>query len=108
MKSQERKKEKKFSRGGSSSGKRPRESQVDSIQGSATRGRRQGPTMTQSSGRGTSIGQDERQCMTTLPQISSWYLQTGNWRLFSMWEHRSCDSQLSARIQKFKKSSRKW
>ena len=53
MKSQERKKEKKFSRGGSSSGKRPRESQVDSVQGSATRGRRQGPTMTQSSGRGT-------------------------------------------------------
>ena len=39
MKSQERKKEKKFSRGGSSSGKRPRESQDDSVQGSATRGR---------------------------------------------------------------------
>ena len=50
MKSQERKKEKKFLRGGSSSGKRPRESQVDSVQGLATRGRRQGPTMTQSSG----------------------------------------------------------
>ena len=32
MKSQERMKDKKFSRGGSSSGKRPRESQVDSIQ----------------------------------------------------------------------------
>ena len=31
MKSQERKKEKKFSRGGSSSGKRLRESQVDSV-----------------------------------------------------------------------------
>ena len=31
IKSQERKKEKKFSRGGSSSGKRPRESQVDSV-----------------------------------------------------------------------------
>ena len=46
MKSQERKKEKKFSRGGSSSGKRPRESQVDLVQGSAIRGRRQGPTMT--------------------------------------------------------------
>ena len=60
MKSQERKKKKKFSRGGSTSGKRPRESQVDSVQGSATRGRRQGPTMTQSSGRGTSIGQEER------------------------------------------------
>ena len=36
MKSQERK----FSRGGSFSGKRARESQVDSVQGSATRGRR--------------------------------------------------------------------
>ena len=31
MKSQERKKEKKFSRGGSCSGKRPRESQVNSV-----------------------------------------------------------------------------
>ena len=60
MKSQERMKEKKFSRGGSSSGKIPRESQVDSIQGSTTRGRRQGPTMTQGSGRGTSTGQEER------------------------------------------------
>ena len=49
MKSQERNKEKKFSRGGSSLGKRPRESQVDSVQGSATRGRRQGPTRTQGS-----------------------------------------------------------
>ena len=59
MKSQERKKEKKFSRGGFSSGKRFKESQVDSVQGSATRGRRQGPTMTQGSGRGTSTGQEE-------------------------------------------------
>ena len=60
MKSQERKKEKKFSRGVSSSGKRHRESQVDSVQGSATRGRRQGPTMTQSSGRGISTRQEEK------------------------------------------------
>ena len=60
MKSQERKKEKRFSRGGSCSGKRPRESQVDSVQGSATKGRRQGPTMTQGSNRGTSTGQEER------------------------------------------------
>ena len=60
MKSQERKKEKKFSRGGSSSGKRPRESQVDPVRGPATRGRRQGPTMTQSSGRGISTGQEEK------------------------------------------------
>ena len=56
MKSQERKKDKNFSRGGSSSGKRPRESQVDLIQGSSTRGGRQGPTMTQGSGQGTSTG----------------------------------------------------
>ena len=60
MKSQERKKEKKFSRGGSSSGKRPRESQVDSVQSSATRSRRQGPTRTQGSGRGISTGQEEK------------------------------------------------
>ena len=60
MKSQERKKEKKFSRGGSSSGKRPRESQVDPVRGPATRGRRQGPTMPQSSGRGISTGQEEK------------------------------------------------
>ena len=56
MKSQERKKEKKFSRGGSSLGKRPRESQVDLLQGPAIRGRRQGPTMAQSSDRCISTG----------------------------------------------------
>ena len=60
MKSQERMKEKKFSRGGSSLGKRPRESHVDSVQCSATRCRRQGLTMTQGSSRGTSTGQEER------------------------------------------------
>ena len=60
MKSQERNRERKFFRGGSSSGKRTRESQVDSVQGYATRGRRQGLTMTQGSGRGISTGQDER------------------------------------------------
>ena len=59
-KSQERKLERKFSRGSSSSGKRARESQVELVQGSATSGRRQGPTMTQGSGRGTSTGQEER------------------------------------------------
>ena len=56
MKSLEIKKEKKFSRGSSSSGKRPGESQVDSIQGSTTRDKRHGPTMTPGSGRGTSTG----------------------------------------------------
>ena len=60
MKSQERKSERKLSRGSSSSGKRARESQVESIQGYATRGRRQGPTMTQGSSRGTSTGQEGR------------------------------------------------
>ena len=60
MKSPERKTEKKFLRGSFSSGKRPRESQVDSVQGSTKRDRRQGPTLTQGSGQGTSIGQEER------------------------------------------------
>ena len=46
MKNQERKSERNFSRGSSSSGKRARESQFESVQGSAIRGRRQGPTMT--------------------------------------------------------------
>ena len=59
MKSQERKKEKRFLKGGSSSGKRLRESQVDLVQGSSTRGRRQLPTMAQDSNRGTSTEQDE-------------------------------------------------
>ena len=47
-----------FSRGASSSsGKRARESQA--VQGSATRGRRQGSTLVLSSGRGASTGQGE-------------------------------------------------
>ena len=41
-------------------GKRARESQAEPAYGSATRGRRQGPNMTQGSGRGTSTGQEER------------------------------------------------
>ena len=60
MKNQERNWERKFSRGISSSYKRTRESQEDSVQGLAIKGRRQGPTMTQGSSRGISIGQDER------------------------------------------------
>ena len=59
-KSETKSQERKFSRGSSSSGKSARESQVESIHGSATRGRRQGPTMTQGSDRGTSTGQEER------------------------------------------------
>ena len=50
----------KLSRGASSSsGKRSRESPVESVQGSATRGRRQGSTVVPSSGRGVSTGQGE-------------------------------------------------
>ena len=60
MKNHERNRERKFSKGGSSSGERTREFQVDSVQGSVTRGRRQGPTMTQGSCRGISTGQDQR------------------------------------------------
>ena len=60
MKNRERNRERKFSRGGSSSGKRTRESQVDSGHSSTTRGRRQGSTMTQGYSRGISTGQDER------------------------------------------------
>ena len=46
MKSQERNRERKFSRGSSSSGKRTRDSEVESVHGFAIRGRKQGPTMT--------------------------------------------------------------
>ena len=46
-KSQERNRERKFSRGGSSSGKRTRESQEELVHGLTIRDRRQGPTMTQ-------------------------------------------------------------
>ena len=60
MMSRERNLERKFSRGGSSSGKRTRDSQVEFVHSAATRGRRKGPTMTQGSNRGTSTGQDER------------------------------------------------
>ena len=57
---QERNQERKFSRVGPSSGKRTRESQVESVYSYATRGRSQGPTMTQGSCRGPSTGQGER------------------------------------------------
>ena len=58
--SKERFQKKKFSRGASSSsGKRARESQTESVQGSAIRGRRQGSTMVPSSSRGASTGQGE-------------------------------------------------
>ena len=58
--SKERFQKKKWSRGASSfSRKRARESQAESILGSAIRGRRQGSTVVPSSGRGASTGQGE-------------------------------------------------
>ena len=50
----ERNQKRKFTGGGSSSGKRIRESQAESMYRFAARGRRQGPTVAPSSGRGTS------------------------------------------------------
>ena len=60
MMSRERNLERNPSGGGSSLGKKTRKSQVESVHGSATRGRRQGPTITQGFGRGTSTEQDKR------------------------------------------------
>ena len=58
--SRERLHKRKLSRGVSSSlGKRARESQAESVQGTSTRGRRQGSTVVPSSGRGVSTGQGE-------------------------------------------------
>ena len=58
--SRERFHKRKLSRGASSSsGKRARESPFESVQGSATRGRRQGSTVVPSSGKGVSTGQGE-------------------------------------------------
>ena len=57
MSNQERNHKRKFARGGSSSDKRIRESQVESVYNSAAKERRQGPTVAPSSGRGTSTGQ---------------------------------------------------
>ena len=58
--SKEKSQKKKFSKGASSfSGKRARDVQAKSVQGSATRGRRQGGTTVSSVGRGVSVGQGE-------------------------------------------------
>ena len=55
--SRERFQKRKISRrASSSSGKRPRESQAELVQGWATRGRRQGSTVVPSFGRGVSTG----------------------------------------------------
>ena len=58
--SKEKSQKKKFSKGASfSSGKRARDVQAESVQGSATRGRRQGGTTVSIMGRGASVGQGE-------------------------------------------------
>ena len=57
--SKEKSQKKKFSKGTSSSGKRARDIQVESVRGSATRGRRQGGTTVSSAGRGASVEQGE-------------------------------------------------
>ena len=59
MSNQERNQKRKFARGGSSSGKRIRESQAKSVYSSIARRRRQGLTVAPSSGKGTSTGQGE-------------------------------------------------
>ena len=56
MSNQERNHKRKFSRGGSSSGKRIKESQAKSVYSSAARGRREGSIVAPSFGRGISIG----------------------------------------------------
>ena len=58
--SRERFQKRKLSRGASSSlGKRGRESKTKSVQGYATRGRRQGSIVASRTGRGMSAGQEE-------------------------------------------------
>ena len=59
MSNWKRNQKRKFARGGSSSGKRIRESQAESMYSSTIRGRRQGPIVAPSSNRGTLIGQGE-------------------------------------------------
>ena len=59
MSNQERSQKQNFARGGSFSGKRIRESQAESMYSFAARGRRQGPTVAPSFGRGTSTRQGE-------------------------------------------------
>ena len=60
MMSEERKSERKFSKGSSFSSKRTTESQVELVHSATTKGRRKGLTMTSSSGRGTPTGEEER------------------------------------------------
>ena len=59
MINRERNQKIKYARGGSSSSKRIRESQAESVYSSTARGRKQGPKVAPSSGRGTSTGLGE-------------------------------------------------
>ena len=82
--SQERNRERKFSRGSSSSGKRTRDSQIESVHGSATRGRRQGTIMNR-----VPVGVFQPNKMKdlnarTVTKKSLWYLQMSNRGLFQM------------------------
>ena len=68
----ERFQKKRFSReASSSSGKRIRESQVESVYNSTTRGRRQGPSIAPSTGRGASTGPGET---LKYPHCHRWHL----------------------------------
>ena len=76
MMSRERNLERKSSRGGPSSSKRTRDSQVKSVHSAATRERWQGPTMASGSDRGTSTGQGEKiEC----PHCHKYHASTCKW-----------------------------
>ena len=82
--SKERFQKKKFSReASSSSGKRARDSQAESVYSYVGRGRRQGPTATPSSGRGMSSGQGEN---PEYPQYHRWH--SGVCRRVTKWRFR--------------------
>ena len=70
LSSKERFQKRKFLRGGSSSGKRARDSQVESVYSYVGRGRRQGPTEAPSSGSGMSSGQGEN---SKCPHCHKWH-----------------------------------
>ena len=73
MSNRERNLKRKFAKGGSSSGKRIRESEAESVYSSTTRGRRQGPTIALSSDRGTLTRQGEiSECPNCHKQHCRW------------------------------------
>ena len=76
MSNRERNHKRKFARGGSSSGKRIRESQAESVYSSTARGRRQGPTVTPTSGRGISTRQGE---ILECPHCHKWHSGICKW-----------------------------